>query len=1356
MSSTSGMVLCTLGASALTIGADGEPILHAGKGLGLLVLLALTPGRRLSRDVLIEMLWSDAEPDRARNALRQALWSLRRSLGEEAITGAAELVLARPLVSDRDTFLTHVEAGRLQEAITAYTGPFLPAFGMPGGAAFEQWADLERRRLETTFVRTAELLVGRLLAEGRGREAVAMARRVRERAADSEAARRLVLDTAVAARDVVTAAVEAEAIVAWATALDLPLEPSTQRAVAAARQVTPAPSGPAEARDDRGLVSELIGRESEFAAIVQAWEHARQGTAQSVRIEGRAGFGKSRLLQDVADRLRQRGARVVAVGGGAADRELPFAFLGDLAAALAECRGASGIAPGSAATLVAINPALSARYPGPPDSASGDELMSRCVHALGDLVQAIADERPLALCIDDLHWIDGRSRHVLLGLISRLGRGRVLVCLAGRPEGGVVVPANLSLTLPPLAASQVHDLVASIGGLPDATWSARLVTTLAESSGGSPLLVLESLRLALDRGVLRLEEGAWRCPDEPALPRLLAAGEALRERLRPLDAAASELVELLSLHGAPLTVDQLEQALPTAERGVAHARVPALLHQLERQGLVVLAGGRWAIAHDEIARVVLEETTASRQATLSGRLAEVLLAAPELDAVGERRAARHLLASGESAALHRAFRGVVERHRSRGDQRAHHQLARDWLGTQTGDPLVTQLVSRLPLSWRLGLWSGPRRMLAAALLAVVSAGGWVAWRSADAHRRGSPQLVYVDTARRAWTATVDDAVRSDGALAVPLTSGRPASLAMAVASLERPPAISPDGRSVAWSELSPDSTTIDIWLRTPTGTRRLTQRARDDVAVEWLPDGSALLGLSNQWSPQDLGSYDVAIIDTATGAARPLTRGPEHEGMPRASPDGLRVAYQRESAHGDRMLCVLSRFATGDDAPRCLLVQGIGVTTVIGWTSTSEVLVIVDSGTVQPVVRVDVDRDVTTTIRRGFALAAQLSPDRRWLQATMSVDQLVGVREWVMPVAAPQEARQVRSPRPLLRSPWWEGPMDTSGVVRRLVFADSVSTIAPGVRSQLRVQALARDGLALPLTVPVHWWSSDTTVAVVDSAGELRGLRRGTVRITAALSRDTPDVRADVSGPTLAVSRVIRVEAVPLRPLMAELWSADWRERWISFGEPAPSVVRTAGGDVALAPNGDGVYKSFVLQRAEATAEGGLGVELRLSTPITRTTWQAARAALVSVPDTASFASAAQDGPSPDFDGSDVRCGIAYPAPGMGSATRRLVVTGGVGTWVDLGALGDTLASGDWWTLRLQLLPDGRCGIAVNGRVVWVSPEPLDVRRPRRLRLGDESVGTRILFGALRSWRGVQPDLDWNHRGRRLARGEGG
>ena len=134
--------LRTLGSAAL-LGADGGVVLGPGKPLALLAYLALEPRRSATRDHLLDLLWGDLDPEKARHALRQTLWYLKQVLGADALAATrGEVTLALPLATDVERFLAAVGAGELEPATTLYTGSFLGEFAVPGGVEFEHWADI--------------------------------------------------------------------------------------------------------------------------------------------------------------------------------------------------------------------------------------------------------------------------------------------------------------------------------------------------------------------------------------------------------------------------------------------------------------------------------------------------------------------------------------------------------------------------------------------------------------------------------------------------------------------------------------------------------------------------------------------------------------------------------------------------------------------------------------------------------------------------------------------------------------------------------------------------------------------------------------------------------------------------------------------------------------------------------------------------------------------------------------------------------------------------------------------------------------------------------------------------------------
>lgn len=142
--------LRVLGGAALE-GPDGPLTGSATQRLRVALLTVLaTADAGVSRDTLLALFWPDAEADRARHALSNAVYALRKALGEEAIVSAGtELRLSPDLVaSDVGDYAAALDSGDLEAAAELYGGSLLDGFHFDS-APFEHWLDGERARLET-------------------------------------------------------------------------------------------------------------------------------------------------------------------------------------------------------------------------------------------------------------------------------------------------------------------------------------------------------------------------------------------------------------------------------------------------------------------------------------------------------------------------------------------------------------------------------------------------------------------------------------------------------------------------------------------------------------------------------------------------------------------------------------------------------------------------------------------------------------------------------------------------------------------------------------------------------------------------------------------------------------------------------------------------------------------------------------------------------------------------------------------------------------------------------------------------------------------------------------------------------
>jgi DNA-binding CsgD family transcriptional regulator len=411
-------------------------------------------------------------------------------------------------------------------------------------------------------------------------------------------------------------------------------------------------------------VEPTLERETELARIRAALEAAAGGEGHLVVVEGPAGIGKTRLLEEAQALAKAQGFGRLRAVGDEPERSLPWGVVRQMAErSMLRYSGDVRkriLAGPTGAALRALDEV--------PEPGSDEVALARTLHKLWWVAADLSADRPLLITVDDAQWADVASLRFLAYLSRRLSDLSVALVIGTRPvespDGPLAELATARtgdhLVPAPLSVDGVRALAG--GGMAEAVAAA-----LHAASGGNPFFA-EQLATELVRG-----------GHDPIDPRSADAvgtlapqtvARVMLARQGPDEAALAAAAAVLGARSDPVVAARLADL--DAERALAAADALRREHVFSAEPTV------FEFAHPVVREAVLAGVAPGARASLHVRAAEALLqrgdsaervSAHVLEApVGSvpgagpllRAAARRILGTGDPAAAARLLRRARE------------------------------------------------------------------------------------------------------------------------------------------------------------------------------------------------------------------------------------------------------------------------------------------------------------------------------------------------------------------------------------------------------------------------------------------------------------------------------------------------------------------------------------------------------------------------------------------------------------------------------------------------------------------------------------------------------------------------
>ena len=352
----------------------------------------------------------------------------------------------------------------------------------------------------------------------------------------------------------------------------------------------------------------LIGRDQELALLLGTAQRVREDREpQLVTLVGVPGIGKSRLTFELFgalsgdETLRWRQGRCLPYGDGVA-----FSAVGEIVKSHAEIFESDDAERAEQKLIRAIEAAVAetseatwiARHlrsligVGTEESAPGHDAQADAFAAWRRFLEALAEQGPLVVVFEDLHWADDELLGFVDLLVDWASDVPLLVVCTARPEllerrpdwGGGKANAT-TLSLRPLSDDETARLFAA--NLARPVLEAETQAAILERAGGNPLYAEQYARLLAERAD----------PTELGMPETIQAIVAARlDSLAPEDKA---LLQDASVHGKVFW-DGAVAAMAGEDRTVVEERLHSLVRKefVRRQRRSAVAGeAEYAFRH---------------------------------------------------------------------------------------------------------------------------------------------------------------------------------------------------------------------------------------------------------------------------------------------------------------------------------------------------------------------------------------------------------------------------------------------------------------------------------------------------------------------------------------------------------------------------------------------------------------------------------------------------------------------------------------------------------------------------------------------------------------------------------------
>ncbi len=341
----------------------------------------------------------------------------------------------------------------------------------------------------------------------------------------------------------------------------------------------------------------IAGRRQQLAEVGRALKKVAEGYTRFLIADGAPGMGKTSFLAAIQKNLEKTRLRPVRVNGSVQEAFRPYYLVSYAAMGLMNQlpdKGFNTLDSMEEKEIHRLSHIIPQLKGGPPPLPENEPAEREAIFAaFARLLKRLAGRRPLVLLVDDFHYCDPASLHLLRKLMKEEGL-LIFICATASVEkqlSGQSVALDLfrnahseelgieTITLPPLGEADIEQYLGTIFGgirLPDS-----LCREIAGVTQGNPLFIVEIIRKMIDDDRIYYDGEKWNvtAPENDYFPKSL--DEIVRTKMHRLDEESRRFLDRASAFGESGFLSML--AGISRDQG---DRIYDIINNAEQQGIV--------------------------------------------------------------------------------------------------------------------------------------------------------------------------------------------------------------------------------------------------------------------------------------------------------------------------------------------------------------------------------------------------------------------------------------------------------------------------------------------------------------------------------------------------------------------------------------------------------------------------------------------------------------------------------------------------------------------------------------------------------------------------------------------------